>query len=203
MSTATLQPAPVTPPPVPRPAQRLLTAADLAVFPTELPSGTVRYELNDGVLVVMSPPGFRHGRTAALIAAELLLQGERQGLGEASDEVGVVLGRSPDRVVGPDAAFILAKSLPARVSPEGYLETIPEFVVEVRSKNDTTPEVVAKVAEYHTAGVQVVWVLDPDDKTVTAHRAGQPPTVLTTADTLTDALLPGFAVPVDRLFAGA
>ena len=38
------------------------------------------------------------------------------------------------------AAFILTASLPVRQSTEGYLETIPEIVVEVRSKNDTGRE---------------------------------------------------------------
>lgn len=55
MSAATtIEPAA---PLLPRPAsRRLLTAADLAVLPTELPSGSVRYELDDGELVVMPPP---------------------------------------------------------------------------------------------------------------------------------------------------
>lgn len=199
MSTATL-PTSVT-----RPAafgQRLFTVADFAVLPTRLPTGDVRYELNDGVLVVMSPPGDIHGRQQAQIVRYLASEAEDRGLGQVRAEVCVILRRGPDRVVAPDAAFLLAESLPVRRSKEGYLETIPEIVVEIRSKNDTTNEVRAKKDEYFDAGVQVVWVLDPDEKTVTTHRPGRPPQVFTTADTLTDVLLPGFAVPVDRLFAG-
>ncbi|HEX4608772.1 MAG TPA: Uma2 family endonuclease, partial [Urbifossiella sp.] len=133
MSTATLLPRPVA-----RPAAgpRLLTAADVAAFPRSLPSGDVSWELLDGVPIPMSPPGYRHGRVAARVVAELLTQGENQGLGEAGAEVGIVLRRNPDRVVGADAVFLLRASLPARLSPEGYLETVPDIVVEVRSKND-------------------------------------------------------------------
>ena len=40
-----------------RTTRRLLTVADLAVFPDELPSGPVKYELDDGKLVMMAPPG--------------------------------------------------------------------------------------------------------------------------------------------------
>lgn len=148
----------------------------------------------------MSPPGYRHSRVGAKVVAELLTQGENRGLGEAGDETAVILRRNPDRVVGADAVFLLAASLPPRLSPEGYLETIPELVVEVRSKNDSDAEVTAKVGEYVAAGVRAVWVLEPDDATVSVHTPAAPPTVFGPADTLTSPLLPGFAVPVSRLF---
>lgn len=209
MSTATL-PAP-TPPAVTSepcepavPGLRLLTAADLAVLPTDLPSGGVRYELLDGVLVIMPPPGDMHARRQAKIIQFLGSGAEDKGLGEVRGEVGIILRRNPDRVVGADAAFILTRSLPARVSEEGYLETIPEIVVEVRSKNDSVPQIAAKNEEYFRAGVLLVWVLDPAACTVSAHRPDYSVQVFRTTDALTcDDLLPGFAVPVDRLFAGS
>ncbi len=49
------------------PAPRLLTAADLAAMPDELPSGPVKYELEDGRLVVMPLPGGIHGAINANI----------------------------------------------------------------------------------------------------------------------------------------
>lgn len=206
MSIATLPPVagpvafPVSPVSPAAPRGRLLTVADLAVLPDMLPSGSASWELVDGVPILMSPPGYRHGRAAARIVGELLSQGEYRGLGEVGDEVAVILRRNPDRVTGPDAVFLLQTSLPARLSPEGYLETVPEIVVEVRSKNDTGPEVLAKVGEYLAAGVKAVWVADPDDRTVAVHTPGAAPAVFGPADTLTSPLLPGFAVPVERLF---
>ncbi len=198
MSTVTLPTQPGTAGP---PAAFLLTAADLAVFPSRLPSGDVRYELNDGRLVVMPPPGDVHGRQQARWITLLMVHGEAKGHGEVRGEVGVILRRNPDRVVGPDAVFVAPKSLPVRHSPEGYLETIPELVLEVRSKNDTGPEVEAKVREYLAAGVELVWVADPDARTVMAHRPGRPPAVFAAADTLTaDPVIPNFAVPVADLF---
>jgi len=179
--------------------QRSLTAADLAELPTDLPSGPVRYELHDGSLVVLPPHGFRHARAVAVIAAELLRQGEKRGFGEAIDECGIVLRRGPDQVVGADAALIAAKSLPAKLSPEGYLEIIPELVAEVRSKNDSTLEVEAKVRDYLTAGVELVWVADPEARTV--NRPGQPAVIMTVADTLTaDPIIAGFTLALADLF---
>lgn len=176
------------------------TVADLAKLPTSLESGDVRYELDDGELVIMAPPGFDHARQQNLVGVYLHTQAEARGLGLACAEVGIVLRRNPDRVVGADAAFMLTASLPPRRTPEGYLETIPELVVEIRSKNDTMPEVVGKCEEYHRSGVQVVWVIDPTARTVAAHHADGSVQVFRGDDPLTCPLLPDFSVPVSNLF---
>jgi Uma2 family endonuclease len=181
---------------------RLLTVADLACLPSDLPSGPVHYELDDGRLVIMPPPGDLHGAVECNIAADLKIQGERRGHGKArSGEVAIILRRNPDRVVGADAAFITNASLPLRRSREGYLETIPELISEVRSKNDTQPEIDKKVEDYLRAGVKVVWVADPATQTVTEYRPGLPPRVYTIADTLTvDDIIPGFRMTVQQVF---
>ncbi len=73
-------------------------------------------------------------------------------------------------------------------------------MLEVRSKNDTQPEIEAKVHEYLTAGVVLVWVVDPESRTVTAYRTNQPPVVFATTDTLAaDGVILGFAVAVAEL----
>lgn len=179
---------------------RLLTAADLAKMPTSLPDGDVRYELDDGVLVAMAPPGGEHGFKQSELLRYLIVEAQLKDLGRASGEVGIVLRRKPDRVVGADAAFLTKDQLPAKYSREGYLETIPKLVVEIRSKNDTLPEIESKVAEYLAAGVVEVWVLDPELQTIAKHVTGGM-TLLAPSETLTSELLPGFNVPVALFFA--
>jgi Uma2 family endonuclease len=180
---------------------RLLTAADLAALPTHLPTGDVRYELHDGKLIVMAPPGDLHAVEQANIIQQLF-QAQALGLGQVRGEVGVILRRNPDRVVGADAAFILNASLPVKRSPEGYLETLPEIIVEVRSKNDSWNELTDKAAEYLAAGSQIVWILDAADRSITILQPHATGTRLLESDTLTCELLPGFAVPVAQLFRG-
>jgi Uma2 family endonuclease len=189
-------------PPLPAPpGERLLTIADVAVFPSDLPTGDVKYELDDGRLVIMAPPGDMHASGQARIVTELIIQGERAGHGVARGDVGVILRRNPDRLVGPDAVFIANRSLPLRLSPEGYLVTIPDLVVEVRSKNDTQPRIDRKVNEYLNAGVVAVWVLDPDARTVTVCRQGSQAQRLSAGDILTAPdVIPGFQVAVAALF---
>jgi Uma2 family endonuclease len=177
---------------------KLLTAADLAALPSELPSGPVLYELHHGVLVTIPPPGDIHGAVESNLAAELKVQGERQGHGKArSGDVAIVLARNPDHVYGADALFVTNARLPIRRSPEGYLETIPELIVEVRSKNDTLAALERRAQDYLRAGAVVVWVVDPINRNVVEYRQGGTTRTFAEDDTLTvPDLIPGFALPV-------
>lgn len=127
----------------------------------------------------------------ALFVDSDILQGEARKYGKVRcKEVGVVLWRNPDRVVGADALFIANPSLP-----------VPVLVVEVRSKNDTQSETMCKVRDYLTAGVRVVWVADMEKRIVTEHRRGQEPEVFTGADMLTiEEIIPGCLLPVNDVF---
>jgi Uma2 family endonuclease len=183
--------------------ERLYTEADLAAMPSELPSGPVRYELDNGRLISMAPPGDEHAAVAAKLVCAFGVIGETRGWGKVrSGDVGIVLWRNPDRIVGADVAFIASASLPIRRSPEGYLETLPDVVGEVVSNNDTRPYVQRKVDDYLAAGVRVVLVADPSRRTVTLHRRDAEPLVLTEGDTLTlEEVIPGFQLPVRDVFA--
>lgn len=180
-----------------RRGERLFSAADLAELPAELPSGPVLYELENGRLIAMSPTRDEHGAVEVKIASALY-DAERRGLGKSRcGEVGIVLWRNPDRVVGADAVFIANRSLPIRRSPEGYLETIPDLVVEIASRNDTKPYLRRKVEDYRRAGVRLVWLVEPKPQTITVYRAGADPVVLREGDVLTaEEIIPGFQLAV-------
>lgn len=180
---------------------KFFTVADLLSLPTDLPSGTVDYELDNGRLVTMVPPGDLHGSIQGNIVTELKVQGERKGFGKARSEVGIILWRNPDRVVGADAAFIATASLPIVRSEEGYLETKPDLVVEVRSKNDSVPYLERKAKDYLDAGVKVVWVVDPEQRAVTVHRQDAEPNEYQSGATIRTEFIEGFKLLVDDLFA--
>ena len=58
-----------------------------------------------------------------------------------------------------------------------------------------------KVKDYLEAGVRLVWVVDPDGRSVTIYRSGQPPRTLGAADELEgEDALPGFRCVVASLF---
>ena len=182
------------------PAGTVLTAVDVARLPTTLATTDVDYELHDGTHVVTFPPDANHGTTQARLLAALSLCAKGDDRGRVLGRVGVVLRRNPDHLLAPDAAFLTAAQLPPRVTPEDYLLTVPELVVEIHGWNDTSIPMAVRVRDYLAAGAVLVWVADPDARAVTAHRAGEPPVVFTVADTLTaDPVIPGFAVPIAEL----
>src|SRR5688572_8662204 len=76
----------------------------------------------------------------------------------------------PKLVRMPDTSFVAANRLPGDRSPEGYITVAPDLAVEVVSPNETYEEVEAKVAEYRSAGVKLIWVISPKSRTVLIRR---------------------------------
>ena len=147
-------------------ATKLMTAAELA----SLPDDGFRYELDEGVLRRMPPPGFRHGRVQNRAGRVLGDHADETGAGVVVTESGFMLAGDPDRVFAPDVAFVRADRIPTDADEAGYLPLAPDLVVEVLSPSDVQSDVEAKVAKYIVAGVRLVWLLDADRQTVSARR---------------------------------
>jgi Uma2 family endonuclease len=172
----------------------LMTGEDLL----RMPDNGKRYELVKGELIEMSPPGGEHGERASRIGRLLDEFVEEHDLGRVGMESGFYLSRNPDTVRSPDAFFISKERLDPDAEVFGYYEVIPDLVVEIVSPSDTFNEVIDKVDEYLAAGVRLVWVVNLKRRSVIIYPGGQ---TLTEDDTLTGGnVLPGFAVPVSRLF---
>lgn len=161
------------------------------------------WELIDGELVEMSPSA---EESAAISATVTILIGQHvraHRLGRVyTAEGGFVL--FPDRatVRAPDVAFVRADRVPHGEARKHFARLAPDLVVEVLSPTDRTSEVVAKIEMYREAGVPLIWLVDPAEATVTVIAAGQPTTILKSANTLDGGeILPGFSVPVAEIFA--
>jgi Uma2 family endonuclease len=178
-------------------AERLYTAEELFAFPDDW-----HYELVDGHLEeIMSPTGGEHGLFTADLTVEIGSFVRRNSLGRCfAAETGFLLRRDPDTVLAPDFAFVAKDRLPT--SPvRGYLPVVPDLVLETRSPGDRPAAVTRKISHWLAAGVRMVLDLDPAARTLTVHRPGTPPATLTPADTLEGYdVLPGFALPLNRLF---
>jgi len=158
-------------------------------------------ELVDGEIVEMVRPGARHGVVCAEVAFLLKTWNKANRRGRvAANDSGVITERGPDSVRGPDLFFIEDGRIPGGV-PIGWVEAAPNLCVEVLSPHDQWVNVLAKVQEYLTLGVDEVWVIDPESRQVHIFRRDVAPTVLTEAENLTSAVLPGFACRVTDLFA--
>ena len=75
-------------------------------------------------------------------------------------------------------------------------------MIEVISPNDTAYEVDEKVQLYLDAGTRLVWVVNPQQRTVEVHRPTSLGSILREQDELTgEDVVPGFACRVGDFFA--
>lgn len=175
----------------------LLTAEEFGRLP-DPPDGS-KQELVKGVIVTMPPPKAIHGIVQAEIAALLRDVIRPKRLGWIVTESGAVLDRDPDTVRGPDVAFYSIARQPT--VPDDYFEVAPDLVVEVLSPDDRRSRVRAKIREYIDAGVRLVWLVDPESRTVLEYRGSLRGTEYDEADTLTGAdVLPEFSCRVADFF---
>jgi Uma2 family endonuclease len=174
--------------------ERLVTAEEFA----RIPNDDYHYELVEGRVVHMSPPGSRHGVLATRIAMLLAQHADAHRLGAVMTCAGANLAADPDTVREADVAFVRQDRIPAAGVPDGFWPGAPDLAVEIRSPGDRPSEVGAKVDDYLARGVRLVWVVDPKQKTVTT----QSPRVTLGEDDVLDAgdVVPGFSCPVSRIF---
>jgi len=171
------------------PASALLTAEQL--LDVRIPNK--RFELVRGVLVVREPPGGRHGRIAMNVAMELGNYVRTHDLGVVyAAETGFTVARRPDTVRAPDLAFVRRERLPSP-EPIGYPDLAPDLVVEVLSPGDRPGEILAKIADWLSAGTALVWIIDPDRRVARVYRQDGTEEVVTTDQALDgETVVPGF-----------
>jgi Uma2 family endonuclease len=146
----------------------------------------------------------RHARTTTRLARllENWLVCQPMPRGEVlTGDAGFRLRRAPDTTAGIDVAYISAQL--ARQTPEdvSLIDGAPILAVEILSPSDTHERVVEKIELFLEAGVPVVWIVDPDLKTVTVYRPVAEPVLFNASQELSgDPDLPGFQLRVAELF---
>jgi Uma2 family endonuclease len=158
-------------------------------------------ELVDATLVE-KPMGYLESCLAAEIIRLLSNFVEEHDRGIVSAPDGT-LRLMPGLVRMPDVAFISWNQLPNRKYPnEPIASLIPELAVEVLSESNTRAEMERKLREYFFVGTQLAWIVDPVQRIVDVHTAQDQFTRLEESDVLDGGdLLPGFRLPLERLFA--
>jgi len=117
-------------------------------------------------------------------------------------EAGFRLKGTRDSLVGADVAYVSAELIAATPTRQSIYDGPPVLAVEILSPSDTQGGIVEKVTLYLEAGA-VVWEVDPDFRRVGVHRPGQDTVTFSVGEDLTtEPQLPGFRVPVARLFGG-
>jgi len=158
------------------------------------------FELVDGVLVekVM---GYRESYLALRLGHFIAEFAEEHDLGLPAGADGT-LRLMPGLVRIPDVSFIGWDRLPSRECPSKPIPDLtPHLAVEVLSESNTPDEIQRKLKEYFLFGVVLVWLVDPNRRTVAVHTAPDECTLLKETDTLDGgSVLPGFQLPLKKLF---
>jgi Uma2 family endonuclease len=162
----------------------------------------LRAELVKGVVKELSMPFPKHGKVCPTIARLMGNHVAEKDVGHVMTNDSFVKTRTnPDTVRGADVCFYGYERLPKGDVPEGLLPTVPDLVVEVRSPSDNWSEIFTKVGEYLGAGVRAVIVLDAATTSASVYRPQELQQIFHNGDELVvPEILPGFAVPVRRLF---
>jgi Uma2 family endonuclease len=160
-------------------------------------------ELIDGVLVEKAT-GNREALFAMTLGMYLMnfVRPRRLGVVGAPDAL-MRMSTGNNRM--PDLYFTAWASLP---SDSAHLRPVadypPDLAVEILSEGNTRREIDRKRREYFASGARLVWIVDPDARTVEVYADPKQPdlaTLLRDTDTLDGgAVLPGFALPLADLF---
>jgi Uma2 family endonuclease len=132
----------------------------------EMPD-VVNYELVNGYLVERNVSGL-----SSLVALEVgrRLGNHLESIGSPGWVFGADMGYQcfadrPSKVRKPDVSYVPRDRVSLVELESGFLRVPPALAVEVVSPNDLAEDLQLKLKEYLTAGVQLVWIIDPVART--------------------------------------
>lgn len=159
-----------------------------------------RCELVEGVLLekVM---GYTESRLAIFLSSFLNAYVIPRNLGVVTGPDGT-MELMPHLVRIPDVAFTNWDRFPGRRVPKTPIpRLVPNLAAEILSRSNTPGEMAVKRQDYFTAGVELVWEIDPEARTVAVYTSPAGVTMLGVADTLDGGtVLPGFSLALCDLF---
>jgi Uma2 family endonuclease len=141
----------------PRRTRQRWTYAEFARLPT---SGSTRYEIIDGELVVTPAPGLKHQRIVTRLVSLLHAFARTHALGEAFVSPYDVLFAEGD-YLEPDLLFV--RKARAELVTDRGVEGAPDLVVEILSPSTAARDHGIKLERYRHHGVPEYWIVDPEE----------------------------------------
>lgn len=181
---------------------RRLTYEDFLLFPDD---DGLRHEIIDGEHYVTAAPNLRHqelvGRLFLTIGTFVEDRPERGRVFLSPFDVVF----SFHDIVEPDLVFVAPDQFD--ILTDKNIQGTPALVVEILSPSTRRRDRAIKRQLYDRADVREYWLVDPEQDVVTIHRRANDGSFPQTAglaakafDTLDTPLLPGWALPLARLF---
>ncbi|ASC71745.1 hypothetical protein XM38_026990 [Halomicronema hongdechloris C2206] len=123
-----------------------------------------------GQLIVMPPTGWETGNRTSRLVQRLGNWADVDGTGIGFDSI-YRLSITKQGVRSPDAAWVKRDRLEAlNPDPDKFLPLYPDFVIELQSASDQLTDGQAKMQEYLENGLQLGWLINPQDQQVEIYR---------------------------------
>jgi Uma2 family endonuclease len=155
-----------------------------------------------GELIVMPPTGSETGNKNFDISGQIWYWNRQSKQGLAFDSSsGFHLPNGADR--SPDAAWIRRERWDAltQEQQESFAPICPDFVLELRSKNDNMEPLRAKMREYLENGASLGWLIDRKNQKVEIYRQNRDVEVLDHPLSLSgEDVLPGFVLNLTEVW---
>ena len=179
---------------------KLMTAEEFFDFVNDPRNRDRHYELEAGKVVKVSRPGEIHGVVCGN-GVWLLGNYTRQiKKGYVCADTGLVLQRDPDTVRGPDIAMYL-EARKFKQLEKKWPKRLPKLIVEVMSPTDRMAKMLKRIAKFLKKGVAMVWLLDPEDESLTIFLPNKEPVVLERDEEVAGLkLMPDFRCKVSDFF---
>jgi Uma2 family endonuclease len=172
-----------------------------------LPDDGMRHELIDGEHYVTPAPRPKHQRVSGRLYLRLGTYLEEHPVGRVYyAPLDVVL--TDFDCVEPDLLYV-SREREQRHMTEDYLEGAPDLVVEILSPSTKRYDQHVKHRLYERFGVLEYWIIDPEKETVSVYRQEDDCLQLcqelsrpggTLVPVLSTPILPGLAIPLDKIF---
>jgi Uma2 family endonuclease len=116
-------------------------------------------------------------------------------------EAGCRLRRNPDTTVGIDVVYIAANLAMQKSDDTTLIDGVPTLIIEILSPSDVIEAIEEKIDIYQKAGVPLIWIIDPHDRTVTIYRRDMEPELVNIHQELSaEPFLSGFCIAVAKIF---
>ncbi|MBI1832133.1 MAG: Uma2 family endonuclease [Planctomycetes bacterium] len=180
---------------------KLMTAEEFYDFVHRPENRDRRFELEEGEVIEMSRPGEKHCVVCGNANGLLWTYTRQKKKGYVcSNDMGLILERDPDTVRGPDIAVYLESRKFDDLEVK-YPERMPNLIVDVLSPSDRRARILRRVKKFLEKGVSMVWLLDPEEQSVTIYLPNQTPIVLEGDEEVTgQGVLPDFRCKASDFF---
>ncbi|HYL05254.1 MAG TPA: Uma2 family endonuclease [Thermoanaerobaculia bacterium] len=175
----------------------------------QLPDDNLRHELIDGEHYVTPAPRTRHQRISGNLHFRIAAYLEKRPLGRVYyAPLDVVFNEY--NCVEPDLLYI-SHERGARLMTEDNLEGAPDLAIEILSPSTSHRDQGIKHRLYERFEVPEYWIVDPEKEMVRIYRledgrlqlaeeVTRQASTSAPAPTLSTPLLPGLAIPLDKIF---